>query len=113
MLKKRTLLRSQRKQVFEILRAADLEPADFDWSKERVDETRVSRLSYRQGDYYFQFSSYEMGGRCIACPGGYQFIEYDYPKGWTEQASPTPSPPVARWDRDITPTGSVSTTGSP
>jgi hypothetical protein len=85
MLKKRTLLRTQRKKAFQILRAADLEPSDFDWSREQVDGTTVSRLSYRQRDYYFQFSSYEMGARSVACPGCYQLVELDYPKGWSEQ----------------------------
>lgn len=33
MRKKFTLLRSQRNQVFEMLREADLEPAEFSWRK--------------------------------------------------------------------------------
>jgi hypothetical protein len=83
--KRRTLLRSQKKKAFETLRAAGLEPSDFMWSRVQVDGMTVSRLSYRQGDYYFQFSSYEMGSRCTACPGLYQLVEHEYPKSWAEQ----------------------------
>ena len=85
MTKKRTLLRSQKKKVFEIVREAGLEPADFEWSREHVNGMTVSRLTYRKADYYFQFSSSEVGGYCIACPGRQQLVEYDHPKSWAEQ----------------------------
>jgi hypothetical protein len=45
----------------------------------------VARLDYRQGDYCFQFSSYEMGAYCCACPGRQQFVEHDHPRNWSEQ----------------------------
>jgi len=87
MVKKHTLLHSQKKETFAILREIGLEPADFDWSRAMADEkTAVSLLSYRQGDYYFQFSSYEMGAYCIACPGCNQLIACDHPRGWDDQA---------------------------
>jgi len=85
MTKKRTLLRSQKKKVFDLVREAGLEPADFEWSREQVNGMTVSRLTYPKADYYFQFSSYEVGGYCIACPGRQQLVEYDHPKSWTEQ----------------------------
>jgi hypothetical protein len=86
MLRKFTLLRSQRSRVFEMLREAGLEPAEFSWAKEEIaGDIAVSRLSYRAGTYYFQFSSHELNAWCIVCPGRYRLIDYDYPKDWREQ----------------------------
>ena len=86
MTKNRTLLRSQRKEVFGILREAKLEPADFAWSKEKAnDKVVVSRLRYREGEYYFQFTWYEAGSRSEACPGRYQLVESEHPTSWAEQ----------------------------
>jgi hypothetical protein len=86
MLKKFTLLRSQRTRVFTLLQEAALEPAEFSWAKEEiVGGILVSRLNYREGTYYFQFSSDELGAWCAACPGRYRSIDYEYPKDWQEQ----------------------------
>ena len=40
----------------------------------------MSRLNYREGTYYFQFSSHELNAWCVACPGRYRSIDYEYPK---------------------------------
>jgi hypothetical protein len=85
--KKYTLLRSQKKQVYDILRQAGLEPGEFSWSQEQiVERLSVSRLNYRDGSqYYFQFSSYELNAWCVACPGQFRTMDYQYPKNWEEQ----------------------------
>lgn len=84
--KKYTLLRSQKKEVYEILLAGGLEPGEFSWSKEEIAEALiVSRLNHRQGQYYFQFSSYEMNAWCVACPGAFRSMDTGYPKNWNEQ----------------------------
>jgi hypothetical protein len=86
MVKKFTLLRSQRSRVFEMLQDAGLEPAEFSWAKEEiVGGLLVSRLNYREGTYYFQFSSHELNAWCVACPGWYRSVDYEYPKDWQEQ----------------------------
>ena len=86
MVKKFTLLRSQRSRVFEMLQEAGLEPAEFSWAKEEiVGNIVVSRLNYREGTYYFQFSSHELNAWCVACPGRYRSVDYEYPKDWQEQ----------------------------
>jgi hypothetical protein len=86
MVKKFTLLRSQRSRVFDLLQEAGLEPAEFSWAKEEiVGSILVSRLNYREGLYHFQFSSHELNAWCVACPGRYRDIDYDYPKDWQEQ----------------------------
>ncbi len=86
MIKKFTLLQSQRSRVFELLQEAQLEPAEFSWAKEEIaGSILVSRLNYREGTYYFQFSSHELNAWCIACPGRYRSIDYEYPKDWQEQ----------------------------
>ncbi len=87
MARKYTLLRSQRKQVFEILREAGLEPAEFSWSErqEAGGTIVVSRLDYRDPPYSFQFSWYELSSWCILCPGRYRSMEYEHPMNWKEQ----------------------------
>jgi hypothetical protein len=85
--KKYTLLRSQKKRVYDILREVGLEPAEFSWTNvEIVEKLLVSRLNYRGGEqYYFQFSSYEVNAWCAACPGRYRTMDHGYPKTWEEQ----------------------------
>lgn len=86
MFKKFTLLRSQRSRVFELLQEGQLEPAEFSWAKEEIaGSILVSRLNYREGTYYFQFSSHELNAWCVACPGRYRSMDYEYPKDWQEQ----------------------------
>jgi hypothetical protein len=86
MIKKFTLLRSQRNRVFELLQEAGLEPAEFSWAKEEIaGGIVVSRLNYRDGAHYFQFSSHELNAWCVACPGRYRSLDYEYPKDWNEQ----------------------------
>ncbi len=84
--KRYTLLLSQKKKVYDTLREIGLEPAEFSWSKvEIVDRFIVSRLNHRRGQYYFQFSSYELNSWCVACPGLYRTMDYQYPRTWEEQ----------------------------
>jgi hypothetical protein len=86
MLKNYTLLRSQKNRVYELLRQEGLEPADFSWVKEEIAGSMVvSRLSYRDGTYYFQFSSHEVNAWCTACPGQFRGLDYEHPKSWDEQ----------------------------
>ncbi len=81
-----TLLRTQKKRVYEILREVGMEPAEFSWSREEIAGSLiVSKLSHRAGLHYFLFSSYEMNSWCMACPGIYRSMDYHYPKSWDEQ----------------------------
>jgi|GEM_PF-2934590 len=84
--KRYTLLRTQKRRVYEILRQAGLEPAEFSWSREEIAGSLiVSKLSHRGGERYFLFSSYEMNSWCVACPGLFRSMDYHYPKSWEEQ----------------------------
>jgi len=86
MVNKCTLLRSQRHRVFQMLREAGLEPADFSWSRQEIaGGIVVSRLSYREGTYYFQFSWYDLSSWCVLCPGRSRLLEYEHPMNWREQ----------------------------
>jgi hypothetical protein len=87
MLGKYTLLRSQRKRIFEVLREVGLEPADFSWSEkeELGGSIVVSKLHYQEGTYYFQFSWYELSSWCVLSPGRYRSLEYEHPMNWKEQ----------------------------
>lgn len=86
MLRKYTLLRSQMNRVYELLRRGGLEPAEFSWGKEEIGGNLVvSRLNYRDGTYYFQFSSHDVNAWCTACPGQFRCLDYEYPKSWDEQ----------------------------
>lgn len=84
--KRYTLLRTQRKRVYEILREVGLEPAEFFWSNEEIAGSLiVSKLGHRGGRHYFLFSSYEINSWCMACPGTFRSMDYHYPKTWEEQ----------------------------
>ncbi|MFC1761624.1 hypothetical protein ACFL6U_06030 [Planctomycetota bacterium] len=89
MLKKQYLLRKiQKKQVFEALREAGLQPADFTWIKAEVGGSlAVSRLDYRSTDYYFQFSWLEVNAWCRYCPGKFRMEDSEHPRNWDEQIS--------------------------
>jgi hypothetical protein len=81
-----TLLRSQKREVYEILVEAGLQPAEFLWSSETIaGALAVSRLTHRSGQHYFQFSSFEPSALCTACPGMYRTIDDHHPKDWGEQ----------------------------
>ena len=86
MFKNFTLLRSQRNRVYELLRENGLEAAEFSWAKEEIAGSLVvSRLNYRGGEYYFQFTSHEVNSWCTACPGQFRSLDHEYPKNWEEQ----------------------------
>jgi hypothetical protein len=86
MLKNYTLLKSQKNRVYDLLRQGGLEPAEFVWGKEEIAGSLiVSRLNYREGAYYFQFSSHEVNAWCTACPGQFRSLDYEYPRSWEEQ----------------------------
>jgi hypothetical protein len=84
--KRYTLLTSQKTRVYEILREAGLEPAEFLWSSETIGAAMtVSRLTHRDDLHYFQFSSLEPNAACIACPGIYRTTDDQHPRDWQEQ----------------------------
>jgi len=59
-----TLLKKQKNDVFKILQQAGLEPADFSWHSIRSEATRegiVSKLLYRDPQFFFQFDYYYGG----------------------------------------------------
>ncbi len=86
MFKNFTLLRSQKNRVYELLRQNGLEPGEFCWAKEEIAGSFVvSRLNYREGEYYFQFTSHEVNSWCTACPGQFRTLDHEYPKNWDEQ----------------------------
>jgi hypothetical protein len=86
MFKKFTLLRSQRNRVYEMLREEGLEPSEFSWTTETIaGSLTVSRLNFRDGTYYFQFSSHEVNAWCAVSPGQFRSLDYEYPKTWEEQ----------------------------
>jgi len=66
-----TLLKTQKNEVFMILRERGFEPANFSWVADylQVSDTLVSRLNYLDGKYYFQFEAYGETGRCVFSPG--------------------------------------------
>ena len=86
MLKQYLLRRTQKKQVFDLLRESGLQPADFVWNKEDVGSSLVvSRLTHRYADYYFQFSWLEMNAWCRFCPGEFRLEDSEHPRTWAEQ----------------------------
>lgn len=84
------LLKTQKNEIFEILRGAGLEPADFSWSEEESlisEDLIVSRLKYRDGRFYYQFDfSERTEAHWYECsPGQGIAVQSEYTATWAQQ----------------------------
>lgn len=81
------LLKSQKNNIFEILRVAGLEPANFSWIDSVLQSTdRVTpRLKYLDGEYYFRFDMFEGGHCCTFSPGEEEIVQWEKPGSWENQ----------------------------
>lgn len=92
-----TLLKTQKNEVFLMLEATDLEPADFSWTSVESklhSKLLVPRLNYRDTRFYFQF---DLGGKrgssfgdeekhyCEFSPGNSVPIVHHFPGSWIGQ----------------------------
>jgi len=87
------LLKTQKNEVFKILREAGLEPANFSWAEyektvyltgSRSKKT-VPRLNYLDGDYYFQFEMFDDKYHCEFSPSHEQKVQYGTLLSWATQ----------------------------
>ena len=76
-----TLLTTQKNEVFKILQKAGLEPANFSWTTQQVQDIRVPRLNYLDGKYYFQFGEMNQG---IYSPGTERIVQEVSVHLWAE-----------------------------
>jgi hypothetical protein len=94
MQEKHLLLTTQKNEIYEILLATGLEPADFSWSEEagiNHPALAVSRLKYRDGHFYFQFDFITHTGTLrhysSFSPGKEQAVEDYYADSWIAQVA--------------------------
>lgn len=82
-----TLLKTQKNEVFMILRERGFEPANFSWVAHylQVSDTLVSRLNYLDGKYYFQFEMYGEEGYCVFSPGQEMAVHSEPAPFWMGQ----------------------------
>src|SRR5437016_7614611 len=73
----RTLTKTDKNKVFEILRLFNLDPAEFRWSEEHSiehnDQVTYSKLQHRPTAYYFIFNEYSLS----FSPGSYTRIQHE------------------------------------
>ena len=75
------LLKSQKNEVFKILQKVGLEPANFSWTTQQVQDIRVPRLNYLDGKYYFRFGERNQG---IYSPGTERIVQEVSVHLWAE-----------------------------
>lgn len=82
-----TLLKTQKNEVFMILRERGFEPANFSWVADylEVSDALVSRLNYLDGKYYFQFKMYGESGECWFSPGQEMAVHREPAPFWMGQ----------------------------
>jgi len=87
------LLKSQSNEVFNLVKESELDPFNFSWSEEDSKYTStkaglsvpVSRLSYEDGCFYFQFDVHKGRHYAIFSPGSDKLFEEQYPGDWSGQ----------------------------
>ena len=84
--RKNLLLKSQRNEVYEMIAAHDLDPANFYWGETESTYqhmTLVSYIAYKNTDFYFKFDySEENLHFCVYSPGIEKQIDSEYPGSW-------------------------------
>ena len=75
------LLKSQKNEVFKILQKVGLEPANFSWTTQQVQDIRVPRLNYLDGKYYFRYGERNQG---IYSPGTQRIVQEVSVHLWAE-----------------------------
>src|SRR5438477_6810496 len=83
------LLRSQRNEVFELVAASGLAPAEFswdEWASEHDDDLTVSVLMHKPTeDYWFKFDRLKGLHYAIFAPGRDSQRQSEYPGAWPNQ----------------------------
>jgi hypothetical protein len=86
------LLRSQRNTVLALIKQYEVDPFNFSWSEveskytsERSLSVEVSRLSYKDTEFYFQFDFLRGEHYAIFSPGEQTLVEEQYPEKWSFQ----------------------------
>lgn len=85
------ILKTQANEIFELLKAATLDPAQFQWDEVGSSHThglRISRMTHLPSGYFFLFDYKPRGGRCGEFSPGPSTGRYLYEsESWDEQLS--------------------------
>jgi len=82
------LLRSQRNQVFKLVKEKGLGPSKFKWSVIRSKKTErliVNRLEYAESGFFFEFDIFNAKHHCTYSPGQETATVAKYPGSWDLQ----------------------------
>ena len=86
------LMRSQKNEVLELIKATTLDPYNFNWSTEHStlsDESEmpliVSKLSYNNSPFYFIFDLHKKKHYSFFSPGHDKLHDQQYPGNWDNQ----------------------------
>ncbi|GMQ91375.1 MAG: hypothetical protein BMS9Abin11_0683 [Gammaproteobacteria bacterium] len=82
------LLKSQKNQVFEIIKSSGLDPFNFKWTTTDSmieEDTKVPVLEYEDGEFYFQFDLKNESKYSGFSPGKEGVDETSYPGTWEFQ----------------------------
>ena len=96
----RTLLRSQRNDVLQMIRESGLDPFNFEWFKVRSSRSIdrlgngdvISKLKYSGSDYYFLFDFANDLHYCEFSPGEQTLVQREFPGSWSAQKAS-----LSRW----------------
>src|SRR5438094_561190 len=82
----RYLLKSQANQVFQAIKNAELEPADFEWQETKGHESGlfISMLVHKTSGYYFSFDNYNEFSS-IWSPGKQTLVDMNSGTQWKSQ----------------------------
>jgi hypothetical protein len=81
------LLKSQKNDVFEFIKRAGLEPANFSWTDIHIrGKGKIfPRLNYLDGNYYFVFGLRDEGHFCLFSPAAEQTLQGVVTGSWAYQ----------------------------
>jgi hypothetical protein len=82
------LLKSQKNEVFELIKASGLDPFNFKWGAEDSllpDGPIVDRLIYINSPYFYQFDVHKGSHYSFFSPGHQKNVEHGYPGSWAGQ----------------------------
>lgn len=86
------LMRSQKNEILELIKATTLDPYNFSWSTEqsRLSNSEgipsaVSKINYNNSRYYFVFDFHKNEHRSFFSPGEEKLREQQFPGSWKNQ----------------------------
>ena len=82
------LMKSQKNEIFNLIKVAKLDPFNFKWSvvpSEMTGELDVSRIDYIDSEFFYLFDIYNEKHYAIYSPGEGMMLDKQYPGDWEHQ----------------------------